>query len=299
MKKRISIDQLRPGMFIVKTDQSWLKTPFLRKKLLIQAESDVTALRESGVKAVVIDILRGDDAVQSDPQPAPADLSAQVQAVPEVVSEVVPGTVPPEDSATPSQAGQAPAQEESTNAAVEVVFTQEEQSILDTALENMAGDQDLLNETIAVFLAEYPNTLKRIQMATKAGEAETIEGDAASLKNAAGNLGAKDAFNAALQIEQLGKNQKFARIPEALIALTKDLERFHKILLHIRPASHRLRRSADQTELSTSRENNRSTDQTELSAPHENTAMSSCEVLIADAGQTSRTMAGAVPRAIG
>lgn len=114
-----------------------------------------------------------------------------------------------EDSPTPSQAGQAPAHEESTNAAVQVVFTQEEQSILDAALENMAGDQDLLNETIAVFLAEYPNTLKRIQMATKAGKAETIEGEAASLKNAAGNLGAKDAFNAALQIEQLGKNQTF------------------------------------------------------------------------------------------
>ncbi len=79
----------------------------------------------------------------------------------------------------------------------------------------MACHQDLLNETIASFLAEYPKTLERIQRAMKAGEGEIIEYEAASLKNATGNSWAKDAFNAALQVEQFGKNQKFARIPES------------------------------------------------------------------------------------
>ena len=248
MKKRISIDQFRPGMFIVKTDQSWLKTPFLRKKLLIQAESDVAALRESGVKEVEIDILRGDDTVQSDPQPPAPDLSAQAQAVPEAVPEAAPS----EDSPASPQTGQAPSQEDGTSASVGAVSTQETQFIFDAdrALAQMAGDQDLLNETIAVFLAEYPKTLERMHTAAEAGDAQTIEREASSLKNAAGNLGASDAYAAALCVEKLGQNQNLARLPDALITLTKELQRFEKILLHVRPASRRFHRPAVETEQS-------------------------------------------------
>ena len=280
MKKRISIDQLRPGMFIVKTDQSWLKTPFLRKKLLIQAESDIAALRESGVKEVEIDILRGDDTVQSDPQPPAPDLSAQAQAVseavPEVAPQAVPEAAPSEDSPASPQTGQAPSQEESPSASVEAVSTQETQFIFDAdrALAQMAGDQDLLNETIAVFLAEYPKTLERMHTAAEAGDAQTIEREASSLKNAAGNLGASDAYAAALCVEKIGQNQNLARLPDALITLTKELQRFEKILFDVRPASRRFHRPAVETE---------------QSAPHETSAMSACKVLIADAGQTSRT----------
>ena len=298
MKKRISIDQLRPGMFIVKTDLSWLKTPFLRKKLLIQAESDVAALREAGVKVVVIDILRGDDTVQSDPQPPAPDLSAQTQAVseavPEVAPQAVPEAAPSEDSPASPQTGQAPSQEESPSASGEAVSTQETQFIFDAdrALAQMAGDEDLLNETIAVFLAEYPKTLERMHTAAEAGDAQAIEREASSLKNAAGNLGASDAYAAALSVEQLGQNQNLACLPSALITLTKELERFEKILFHVRPASRHFQRPAVETEQSAPHKTSAVSAAevlTEQSPPHENSAMSACEVLIADAGQTSRT----------
>jgi len=38
MKKRISIQDLRPGMYITGMDQSWFKTPFLRHKWTIKRE---------------------------------------------------------------------------------------------------------------------------------------------------------------------------------------------------------------------------------------------------------------------
>ncbi|RMH04709.1 MAG: HD-GYP domain-containing protein [Nitrospirae bacterium] len=59
MKKRISLDQLKPGMFLVEVDRSWWQTPFLRHKRLIKSEQEIQALKHAGVQEVVIDVSRG------------------------------------------------------------------------------------------------------------------------------------------------------------------------------------------------------------------------------------------------
>ena len=61
MKKTISIDQLRPGMYIVGIDQSWFKTPFLRHKRTIRDEDEITILRDCGVRQASIDVDKGED----------------------------------------------------------------------------------------------------------------------------------------------------------------------------------------------------------------------------------------------
>ncbi len=68
--RRISIDQLQPGMFLVKVDRSWLDTPFLFTKRLLKSTKSIDQLRQCGVKEAWIDLSRGagpvEDGVESD-----------------------------------------------------------------------------------------------------------------------------------------------------------------------------------------------------------------------------------------
>ncbi len=62
MKKKIHIDQLRPGMYVAATNLNWLQLPFFRKK--IQNQAAITKLRASGVLEVIIDLAKGVDVGQ-------------------------------------------------------------------------------------------------------------------------------------------------------------------------------------------------------------------------------------------
>jgi len=59
MKKKISIDQLVPGMYVVSTNRSWLQIPFFRKR--IKSREIVQKLKAYRVTEVVIDTERGGD----------------------------------------------------------------------------------------------------------------------------------------------------------------------------------------------------------------------------------------------
>ena len=62
MKQRISIDQLKPGMYVTAIKNvSWLKHPFIRNKRLIKNEDEVQALKDCGGCEVYIDTAIGDD----------------------------------------------------------------------------------------------------------------------------------------------------------------------------------------------------------------------------------------------
>lgn len=54
--KEISINELQVGMFIVKMDISWIKSPFLLHRRAISSENDVILLKKSGVKVLTIDL---------------------------------------------------------------------------------------------------------------------------------------------------------------------------------------------------------------------------------------------------
>jgi putative nucleotidyltransferase with HDIG domain len=57
--KTITIDQLKPGMFIVGMDQPWYRTPFLTHKRLIRDTKDIALLRQHGIRELKIDPGRG------------------------------------------------------------------------------------------------------------------------------------------------------------------------------------------------------------------------------------------------
>jgi HD-GYP domain-containing protein (c-di-GMP phosphodiesterase class II) len=68
-RKRVSVNAIKPGMFVVSLDQSWLRTPFFFHRRLIKSAEEVERLRSEGVREVVIDTALGMD-VDREPPPA-------------------------------------------------------------------------------------------------------------------------------------------------------------------------------------------------------------------------------------
>ena len=60
-KTRVAIGDVRPGMYIVGLDRSWLQTPFLFHRKLIQSSEEIDQLKRHGIREVVIDPARGVD----------------------------------------------------------------------------------------------------------------------------------------------------------------------------------------------------------------------------------------------
>ena len=61
MAKKISIDQLKPGMYVSDLGSDWMSHPFLRSAFSVKDEAMVQKLIDSGMKEVYIDPLKGDD----------------------------------------------------------------------------------------------------------------------------------------------------------------------------------------------------------------------------------------------
>ena len=59
MTKKIPIEKLKPGMYVVELDLPWHKTPFMSHKRLIKTEHDVARLKDSGVRHLTIDPAKG------------------------------------------------------------------------------------------------------------------------------------------------------------------------------------------------------------------------------------------------
>jgi putative nucleotidyltransferase with HDIG domain len=110
-EKTITIDQLKPGMFIVGMDQAWFRTPFLLHKRLILHTKDIELLRQHGIREVKIDpsrgldvesVLSGDASLASNaqdtaaaPQPSPTVQPPSSEQIPLPASSVEMKIAPP------------------------------------------------------------------------------------------------------------------------------------------------------------------------------------------------------------
>lgn len=95
-KQEISIALLRPGMYVVGIDVSWIDSPFLRHSFKIQDAQDIQKLVDSGVKIVTIERDKSDvlpEAVEaeqkSEDQAKREKQEADEKAVKEAASDAV------------------------------------------------------------------------------------------------------------------------------------------------------------------------------------------------------------------
>ncbi len=93
---------------------------------------------------------------------------------------------------------------------------------LSGALEVVAGSKDLFQEIAGMFLEDLPGNLSKIRKEIADGNAPALELAAHSLKGSVGNFGAKRAYEAAYQLEKLGKEGKMGDAADALSKLEKE-----------------------------------------------------------------------------
>lgn len=146
--KRISIEQLRPGMFIVEMDLPWYRTPFLFHKRLIQDRETIAVMKQHGVQSVTIDTAKGIDV-----QEAPV-LSAAVPAHPvgnrepaAPAEETVPGTpmTPPAGESAQAVAASVYTEAQET---MERIFADLERGVPPTPAETKVVVTGVLNQVL-------------------------------------------------------------------------------------------------------------------------------------------------------
>jgi HD-GYP domain-containing protein (c-di-GMP phosphodiesterase class II) len=82
MKKRIPIERLVPGMYMIEMDRPWWQTPFWNHRRMLSTQTEIDQLRGHGIAEVVIDTDRGRDLAVAapsppdQPDPAPAQRAA-------------------------------------------------------------------------------------------------------------------------------------------------------------------------------------------------------------------------------
>ena len=89
--KKITINELQTGMFIVEMDISWIKSPFLLHRRAIKSDNDILLLKQYGVKRLTIDLNKSRHLTTplsaSPAETSPADSSPDVQKDPDNESE--------------------------------------------------------------------------------------------------------------------------------------------------------------------------------------------------------------------
>jgi PAS domain S-box-containing protein len=97
-------------------------------------------------------------------------------------------------------------------------------------LEEYEGDEDLLADMVTSYFELTPSLLQDLRTAIDAGDSATVASVAHTLKGGCGNFFAKAAFEAALQLENMGKAGDLSGAEQRWRALQKHLERLKQAL---------------------------------------------------------------------
>ena len=101
------------------------------------------------------------------------------------------------------------------------------------SLARVEGNVALLEDLVALFLAELPKLLTNLQEAVSAGDARAIERTAHKLKGSVGNFVAPPAFEAALKLEGLGREGSLSEAGVALAEMETELNRLKSVMLDL------------------------------------------------------------------
>jgi CheY-like chemotaxis protein/HPt (histidine-containing phosphotransfer) domain-containing protein len=111
-----------------------------------------------------------------------------------------------------------------TNVCKEELFDGEQ------ALASVDGDMELLRDVVGLFMEECPGIMAEMRDAINGGDARRLNRAAHALKGSVGNFGARNAFDVALRLEMMGKNDKLNGAGEEFILLADEMERLTKAL---------------------------------------------------------------------
>jgi two-component system, sensor histidine kinase and response regulator len=96
------------------------------------------------------------------------------------------------------------------------------------ALQRVEGDQDLLADLCRIFLEESPKLFTSLQVAIAAGDADSVQRAAHSLKGESGYLEAANVAETARQLEDMGRERNLSPAAALLQVLERELTRLHR-----------------------------------------------------------------------
>ncbi len=94
----------------------------------------------------------------------------------------------------------------------------------DEILKKFDGEKDFLAELVEIFVNDVPDQLSKIKEDVDNRNGNGLEKSAHKLKGAIANFGQKAAYEAALQLEVIGRENRLDEIEEACDTLTKEVE---------------------------------------------------------------------------
>jgi len=100
----------------------------------------------------------------------------------------------------------------------------------ETLLKAFDHDLDFFKEAVDILVSDYPPMVKSIQTALQAKDADTLRRTAHALKGMVGNFQGLAAAEAAMKLEELGRQGNFTGTEQAFDTLVKELEKLEKTL---------------------------------------------------------------------
>jgi len=100
----------------------------------------------------------------------------------------------------------------------------------DELLEELDGDREFLEESLEMLDSDAPGLLKQIRDALESGDADAVSVAAHTLKSMVGNFCAPPAFEAALNVETLGRNGDLGGCAAGLVSLEHEVNRLQQEL---------------------------------------------------------------------
>jgi CheY-like chemotaxis protein len=98
------------------------------------------------------------------------------------------------------------------------------------ALDYVGGDRKLLRDLTGIFLGECPRWMAELRQAIAEGNAVEVKRLGHTLKGSLGHFGVAAGFEAAYQLEMLGRDGILNGAPDACAALAAELERLRPVL---------------------------------------------------------------------
>jgi CheY-like chemotaxis protein/HPt (histidine-containing phosphotransfer) domain-containing protein len=97
-------------------------------------------------------------------------------------------------------------------------------------LERLNGDRSLLGELIAVFQGDCPRMLNELRSAVETRDPAALQVAAHRLKGSVANFSSKSVFEAALRLENMGRQNDLDGAPAAYAVLDKEITRLRRAL---------------------------------------------------------------------
>ena len=104
----------------------------------------------------------------------------------------------------------------------------------DTILTLVEGDIEFLIEILELFFDVFPGKLADVRESVVRRDSEALESAAHALKGAIGNFGAKYAYDAALNLEELGSSGVLTDAQAAYTELENEIDRLQRGLATFR-----------------------------------------------------------------